>query len=78
LVGTCFGSAKDKISEPIIGEGGVYVIQRLTDVQEAQSLDNYANERKSATMSAKPSISQRIFGSYKESADIDDRRFIQE
>jgi len=78
LVGNCFGLAKDKVSEPIIGEGGVYVVQRLTDVVEAQSLDNYATEKKSVSMGAKSSLSQRIFGAYRESADIDDRRFIQE
>ena len=78
LVGSAFGLPKDKVSEPIVGEGGVYVIQRMTDVIEAQSLDNYATEKESVLMGIKSSIAQRIFGSYRESADIDDRRFIQE
>lgn len=78
LVGTCIGIPKDKVSEPIVGEGGVYVVQRLTDVVEAQSLDNYATEKKSVSLGAKSSLAQRIFGAYRESADIDDRRFVQE
>ena len=78
LVGYCFGLAKDKVSEPIVGEGGVYVIQRTSDVAEAQSMDNYATEKKSVAMGMKQSMTQRIFGSFRDAADIDDRRFIQE
>jgi peptidyl-prolyl cis-trans isomerase D len=78
LIGTIFGLAKDKVSEPIIGEGGVYVIKRVADVQSAQSMDNYASEKKMMNQSAKASMAGRVFGAYRESADIDDRRFINE
>ncbi|MBM3427476.1 MAG: hypothetical protein FJX95_01685 [Bacteroidetes bacterium] len=78
LIGTIFGLAKDKVSEPIIGEGGVYVVKRVADVASAQSMDNYATEKKMLNQNAKASMAGRVFGAYRESADIDDRRFINE
>ena len=78
LIGKCFGIAKGQVSEPIIGEGAVYVIQKTADVVDAQSMDNYKNEKRMLQQNAKASMAGRVFGAYREAADIDDRRFINE
>jgi peptidyl-prolyl cis-trans isomerase D len=78
LIGKCFGIAKGQVSEPIIGEGAVYVIQKTAEVTDAQSMDNYKNEKRMLQQNAKASMAGRVFGAYRESADIDDRRFINE
>jgi parvulin-like peptidyl-prolyl isomerase len=78
LVGKCFGIAKGQVSEPIIGEGAVYVIQKTADVVDAQSMDGYKNEKRMLQQNAKASMAGRVFGAYREAADIDDRRFINE
>jgi peptidyl-prolyl cis-trans isomerase D len=78
LVGKCFGIAKGQVSEPIIGEGAVYVIQKTADATEAQSMDGYKNEKRMLQQNAKASMAGRVFGAYREAADIDDRRFIND
>jgi len=78
LIGKCFGIAKGQVSEPIIGEGAVYVIQKTADVVDAQSMDGYKNEKRMLQQNAKASMAGRVFGAYREAADVDDRRFINE
>jgi hypothetical protein len=78
LIGKCFGMAKGQVSEPIIGEGAVYVVQKTAETTDAQSMDGYKNEKRMLQQNAKASMAGRVFGAYREAADIDDRRFINE
>lgn len=78
LIGHVFGAAKDNVSEPIVGEGGVYVVKRIGDVIQASSVDNFATDKKGLNASGKMGASQRMYAAFREAADIDDRRFVQQ
>jgi peptidylprolyl isomerase/peptidyl-prolyl cis-trans isomerase D len=55
LIGTCFGIASGKISEPIQGKAGVFVIRRDADVVAQNSNDNYLTDQEMLLASIKKS-----------------------
>jgi peptidyl-prolyl cis-trans isomerase D len=75
VVGASFGLKNGSMSAPIKGKGGVYVIQKTTDVQEAQSQDGFATERSNTTNTLQARGPMSIFNSIRESADVEDNRF---
>lgn len=74
VIGIAFGIKKDFISSPIKGKGGVYVIQRTSDLIEGTSADNYTTERDQMMSSLQNRASSSVFNSYKEEANIEDNR----
>lgn len=75
VIGACFGLKKDFISSPIKGKGGVYVIQRTSDVVSTSSPDNYTTDRNTMITSNQSRAAMSIFNSFREAADIQDNRF---
>ena len=75
LIGICMGLEKDKISSPIIGEGGVYVVQRTGDVQSETSQDNYQTDKDRQSMSYRQRAAGAAGSALRESAKIEDYRY---
>ena len=75
VIGACFGLKKDFLSSPIKGKGGVYVIQRTSDIATVESTDNYATDRETIMTSNKSRAPFSLFNAYKESAEVVDLRF---
>lgn len=78
VVGIAFGLPTGNISAPIEGKGGIYVLQRATDIVTVSSPDNYESNKKTANESARRSAPFLIFNSLKEGAEIEDFRFYPE
>jgi peptidyl-prolyl cis-trans isomerase D len=75
VIGACFGLGTGKMSKAIIGKGGVYVIQRSSDVTVAESVDNYASDLDRTTSTYQQKAANSIFNSFKEAAQVEDNRF---
>lgn len=75
VIGVAFGLKKDFISSPLQGKGGVYVIQRTSDLNEGVSSDNYTSDRDQMITSLQNRASTQVFNSFKEEAKIEDNRF---
>ena len=77
-IGAAFGLPTGNISAPIKGKGGVYVIQRVADVTNVESPDNYVSFRKDKIRGQKASAPATLFNSLREAAEIEDYRFFPE
>jgi peptidyl-prolyl cis-trans isomerase D len=77
-IGAAFGLPTGNISAPIKGKGGVYVIQRASDVTRVESPDNYVSFRKDKLRGQKASAPMTLFNSLREAAEIEDYRFFPE
>jgi peptidyl-prolyl cis-trans isomerase D len=75
LIGACFGIPKGNISSPIKGEGGVYVIQRSTDVALVESQDGYLSDRDNLTKGYQARAAMSIFNSFREYGEVEDNRY---
>ena len=75
VVGAAFGLQTGKISSPIIGENGVYVIQRSADIVPGVSADNYLTDQVTLNKSVKNRTVSAVLNSYKEVGDIIDNRY---
>lgn len=75
LVGICMGLEKDKISSPIIGEGGVYVIQRTGDMTSETSQDDYKSDKDRQSASYRQRTANAVGNALRESAKIEDYRY---
>lgn len=75
VIGIAFGLKKDFISSPIKGKGGVYVLQRTSDLIEATSSDNYTTDRDQMITNLQNRAATSVFNSMKEEANIKDDRF---
>ncbi|MFM9984842.1 MAG: peptidyl-prolyl cis-trans isomerase [Flavobacteriales bacterium] len=75
VVGAAFGLKTGQISSPIVGEGGVYVIQRAADIVPGTSADNYLTDQATLNKSVKSRPVSSVLNSYKEVADIIDNRY---
>jgi peptidyl-prolyl cis-trans isomerase D len=75
LIGLCFGLKKDFISSPIKGKGGVYVIQRTSDIVEGQSQDGYVTDKNNAMTNMQSRAAMQVYNSLKEESDVEDNRF---
>lgn len=75
VIGIAFGLKKDFISSPIKGKGGVYVLQRTSDLVEGVSSDNYTTDRDQMITNLQNRAATSVFNSMKEEANIIDDRF---
>ncbi|WP_459211566.1 peptidylprolyl isomerase [Aquimarina rhabdastrellae] len=73
VVGTAFALAEGKVSKPIQGNNGVYVIE-VTKKTPATALDSYkgfANQTGAAQAAA---VNSKVFNALKDAAQIEDKR----
>lgn len=75
LIGALFGLKTGTMSTPIVGEGGVYVIQRNADVLPGASTDNYVSNMETLSTGFASRAGNEVLKSFKEVADIEDNRF---
>lgn len=73
VVGAAFALPLNKISEPIEGENGVYVIE-VTQKNIAPALPNYASYANALRMLKVNRASTELFSALEENADIEDNR----
>lgn len=73
VVGTAFTLEEGKISEPIVGNNGVYVVQ-VTKKTPATSLDSYYSYSSQATTAETGAVNYKVFNALKEAAEIEDKR----
>ncbi len=75
VVGTALGLAKDKVSQPIQGNTGLFVI-KVNEVVEAGEIPNYEQYKTTVVASTTSSVEYGLFNAIKESADIVDNRHV--
>jgi peptidyl-prolyl cis-trans isomerase D len=75
VIGIAFGLKKDFISSPIKGKGGVYVLQKTSDIVEGTSTDDYTADRDQMMTNLQNRAASSIFNSLKEEAEVIDDRF---
>ncbi len=73
VVGVMCGIPTNKVSEPIEGERGVYLVQ-VASRTEPNELPDYSAQQSQATNNARSSVPGRLFTSLKEDAKIKDNR----
>ncbi len=73
VVGAAFALEIGNISEPIIGNNGVYVIE-VTKKTPATGLDTYISYASQATTTQANAVNSRVFNALKEAAEIEDKR----
>lgn len=73
VVGTAFALEPGKISTPIIGNNGVYVVE-VTKKTPASGLDNYMSYASQLSKTQAGAVSTKVFEALKEAAEIEDRR----
>lgn len=73
VIGTMFGLAKDKVSKPIKGEQGVFVVQ-VTDVKEPQAPANFNESKTQAEQQLQNRSQYETFNALKEKAKVKDYR----
>ncbi len=75
VIGTAFALSLNKLSSPIQGDNGVYVIE-VTKKEIAPALANYKSYTDALTMLKMNRAAQDLFSALEESADIEDYRSI--
>ncbi|WP_299361423.1 SurA N-terminal domain-containing protein [Winogradskyella sp.] len=73
VIGAAFGLAQGKVSEPIDGEKGVYVIE-VTKVTDATELDNYTSIVNRLNNTLRNSVQSKVYKALEDAADIEDNR----
>ncbi|MBQ4820806.1 peptidylprolyl isomerase [Aquimarina sp. MMG016] len=73
VVGAAFALEEGKVSEPIIGNNGVYVVE-VTKKTPAAGLDTYLSYASQTTTTQVGAVSYRVFNALKEAAEIEDKR----
>ncbi|MCG9971854.1 peptidylprolyl isomerase [Christiangramia crocea] len=73
VVGAVFAMEPGKVSEPIAGENGVYVVE-LVSRFEAPAMDSYKAFAQQESMARRAEASMRVFEALKKKADIEDNR----
>ena len=73
VVGAAFGLEKGKISKPIIGEYGVYVVE-VTGKTESKELDNYQSFANKETTDRMNAVNSQVFKALEDKAVIEDNR----
>ena len=74
VIGRAVGLPMDRMSLPIIGEGGVWVVSRNTDAAEVEEKDDYFEEQDRLTTRLTGAATTRLFNSIKDRAEIEDNR----
>lgn len=75
LIGACFGIPTGNISTPIKGEGGVYVIQRTSEIVAGSSQDGYLTDRDNLARGLQSRAAMSVFNSFRENGDVEDNRY---
>lgn len=75
VIGTAFALPLNKLSKPIEGDNGVYIIE-VTKKEIAPALPNYRSYTNSLTMLKMNRASQDLFSALEESAKVEDNRGI--
>ncbi len=73
VVGAAFGLEQGKVSQPIDGEKGVYVIE-VTKITEATKLDNYTSIMNRLNTTRRNTVQNKVYQALEEAADIEDNR----
>ncbi|GGX22823.1 peptidylprolyl isomerase [Aquimarina muelleri] len=73
VVGAAFALEQGKISDPIVGNNGVYVIE-VTKKTPASGLDNYMSYAAQLSKAQAGVVNTKVFEALKEAAEIEDRR----
>ncbi|MFL1894964.1 peptidylprolyl isomerase [Aquimarina sp. 2-A2] len=73
VVGAAFALAEGKVSNPIQGNNGVYVIEvvKKTPAIKLDTYKSYANQTSKTQVNA---VNSRVFNALKDAADIEDKR----
>jgi len=74
VVGTAFGLGKGKVSAPIVGNSGIYVLQVTTDIPELPMPPDFTMFRRQANSSAVASIRMNLVNNWKQKAEVQDNR----
>ncbi|MFD2563034.1 peptidylprolyl isomerase [Aquimarina rubra] len=73
VVGAAFALEAGEISEPIVGNNGVYVVE-VTKKTPASGLDTYMSYSAQESKSQANAVNTRVFNALKEAAEIEDKR----
>lgn len=73
VVGSAFGLEQGKMSKPIDGEKGVYVIE-VTKITEATKLDNYTAIMNRLKTERRNAVQNKVYQALEKAADINDNR----
>jgi peptidylprolyl isomerase/peptidyl-prolyl cis-trans isomerase D len=73
VVGALFGLKDNTLSEPIVGEKGVYLI-KPTAINNAKEMDNYLSFAMQQTATNRNSVNINVTKALEDAADIDDKR----
>jgi len=74
VVGTVFSLAKDAISSPIIGNGGVYVVKPISDKPQSQAPADLTLFRRQMSSSTAGNVKMNLINSLKKTSNIRDNR----
>ncbi|NQX92184.1 MAG: hypothetical protein HRT74_08710 [Flavobacteriales bacterium] len=74
VVGRAIGLGVDRMSTPIIGEGGVWVIAKTDSPKEAAEKDDFFTEQDNLMKRITGAASARLFNAMKDAAQIEDNR----
>lgn len=73
VVGAAFGLKEGQTSQLIEGDRGVYLV-KVTKVNEAPSLENYATFAAQQATTARSAVRTKVVNALKKSADVEDNR----
>ncbi|MEQ1746626.1 MAG: peptidylprolyl isomerase [Saprospiraceae bacterium] len=74
VVGTAFGLGKGKISKPIAGVAGVYVLHVTSDIPDVPLPPDFTMFRRQATSSSVAGIRMNLINIWKKQSEIQDNR----
>ncbi len=73
VVGAAFALEVGEVSEPIVGNNGVYVVE-VTKKTPASELDTYMSYAAQESKTQANAVNSRVFNALKEAAEIEDKR----
>ncbi|UZO81445.1 peptidylprolyl isomerase [Aquimarina sp. ERC-38] len=73
VIGVASNLEKGKVSKPITGENGVYVIE-VTGKTPGSGLDSYNSYANQESKTRQNAVNSRVFSALKDAADIEDKR----
>ncbi|WP_378178806.1 peptidylprolyl isomerase [Aquimarina sp. SS2-1] len=73
VVGAAFALETGEVSEPIVGNNGVYVVE-VTKKTPASGLDTYISYAAQESKTKANAVNTRVFNALKEAAEIEDKR----
>ncbi|WP_031425872.1 peptidylprolyl isomerase [Flavimarina sp. Hel_I_48] len=73
VVGALFGLKENTVSEPIVGEKGVYLV-KPTAINKAKEMDNYLSFTMQQTATNRNSVNANVTKALEDAAEIEDQR----